>query len=114
MELKYLHVPVADLAATVAFYADVLGLEEAWREGEDTVAFWVPDRSVQLMLVEGGHATGPMYLVDDAAAWAAAHADVPVRVPRYDIPGGSVAGYGDPGGNVFYVYDQRHRAQPAS
>ena len=35
-----------------------------------------------------------------------------VLVPRYDIPGGSVAGYGDPDGNVFYVYDQRIRDQP--
>ena len=110
MELTYLHVPVADMAAAVAFYAETLGMEEAWREGEGTVAFWAPDRSVQLMLVQGGHEHGPMYLVDDAVAWAAEHGDVPVRVPRYDIPGGSVAGYGDPDGNVFYVYDQEDRA----
>lgn len=107
MELKYLHVPVTDMAAAVAFYAETLGMEEAWREGEGTVAFWAPGRSVQMMLVQGGHASGPMYLVDDAVAWAAAHDHVPVRVPRYDIPGGSVAGYGDPNGNVFYVYDQK-------
>lgn len=61
------------------------------------------------MLVEGGHAPGPMYLVDDADAWAAGHQHVAVRVPRYAIPGGSVAGYGDPDGNVFYVYDQKDR-----
>jgi len=109
MKLTYLHVPVPDLAAASAFYAETLGLEEAWREGTGTVAYWAPDRSVQLMLVEGGHVPGPMYLVDDEAAWAAAHDQVPVRVPRYAIPGGSVAGYGDPAGNVFYVYDQKDR-----
>ena len=97
------------MGAAVAFYAETLGMEEAWREGDRTVGFWAPDRSVQLMLVEGGHASGPMYLVKDAVAWAAAHEHVPVRVPRYDIPGGYVEGYGDPDGNVFYVYDQKDR-----
>ena len=109
MELKYLHVSVADMAAAVAFYAETLGMEEAWREGDGTVAFWAHDRSVQLMLVVGGHAPGPMYLVEDAVAWATAHEHVAVRVPRYAIPGGSVAGYRDPDGNVFYVYDQKDR-----
>ena len=109
MKLTYLHVPVSDMAAAVAFYGDALGMEEAWREGDRTVAYWVPDRSVQLMLVEGGHVPGPMYLVDDAAAWAASHHEAAVRVPRYAIPGGSVEGYGDPDGNVFYVYDQKDR-----
>src|SRR3712207_355566 len=109
MQLKYLHVPVSDLAAAVAFYGGTLGLEEAWREGDGTVAFWVPDRSVQLMLVVGGNAPGPMYLVEDADAWATAHDEVAVRVPGYAIPGGSVAGYGDPDGNAFYVYDQKYR-----
>lgn len=109
MELTYLYVPVSDLATACAFYGGELGLEEAWREGDGTVSFWGPDRTVQLMLDVGGHPGGPMYEVADAAAWAAQHPGVPVRVPRYDIPGGSVCGHEDPGGNVFYVFDQRLR-----
>jgi hypothetical protein len=46
-----------------------------------------------------------MYLVDDAATWASAHSQVPVRVPRYRIPGGAVAGFEDPSGNVFDQQD---------
>ncbi len=50
----------------MTFYRDVLGFEEAWREGEDTVSFYVPDSSAQIMLVTDGLPAGPMYLVADA------------------------------------------------
>ena len=109
MKLTFQYVPSPDLSAAVAFYGEVLGLDEAWREDDGTVAFWAPDRSVQLMVATTDQPAGPMYLVDDAAAWAAAHAGVPVRVPSYPIPGGTVAGFADPNGNVFYVFDQRQR-----
>lgn len=107
MELTFLYVPVSDLSAAVAFYGDTLGLEQVWRQGDSTVAFWAPDRSVQLMVDTEGWPPGPMYLVDDAAGWAAAHQQLPVRVPRYDIPGGAVVGFEDPSGNAFYVFDQQ-------
>ncbi len=106
MKLTYLYLPVEDLAEAEAFHRDQLRLEESWRQGDSTIAFWSPDRSVQLMLDTDGYPAGPMYEVDDVLAWQTAHEGVPVRVPRYDIPGGAVAGYGDPGGNVFYVFDQ--------
>ena len=60
----------------------------------------------QLMVDTDGYPSGTMYLVHDSAAWEAAHAQVPVRVPRFEIPGGAVVGFEDPGGNVFYVSDQ--------
>ncbi len=106
MKFVFLNQPVTDLDEAVTFYRDVLGFEEAWREGEDTVSFYVPDRSAQIMLVTDGLPAGPMYLVDDAQAWTAGHADLPVRVPRMEIPGGAVIGFDGPGGNVFYVFDQ--------
>lgn len=106
MKLVFINQPVPDLDEAVTFYRDVLGFEEAWREGADTVSFYVPDRSAQIMLVTDGQPAGPMYLVDDAAGWTAAHADLTVRVPRLEIPGGAVIGFEGPGGNIFYVFDQ--------
>ena len=106
MKLTFLVVPVPDLAAALPFYRDELGLDEAWREGDHTVAFQLPDSEVQLMVDdENSDPGGPMYLVDDLAAFMAAHPGLPVAVPRYEIPGGSVIGYRDPGGNAFYVFD---------
>ena len=106
MKLVYINQPVSDLQAAVGFYRDVLGFEEAWREGEGTVSFHVPGRFAQVMLVSDGLPPGPMYQVDDADGWVAAHPDVPVRVPRLAIPGGAVIGLEGPGGNLFYVFDQ--------
>lgn len=106
MELTFLYVPVTELAAAEAFYRDVLGLEEAWREGDGTVAFALPGSAVQVMVSTDPDPTGPMYLVDDVAAWQAEHSTVPVRVAQRQIPGGSVLGLADPAGNVFYVFDQ--------
>jgi hypothetical protein len=106
MKLTFLYQPVDDLAVAAAFHRDLLGLDEAWREGDDTIAFWLPDRSAQIMLSGTPQPAGPMYLVEDLAAWTAAHAGIPVAIERYDIPGGAVAGFAAPGGAVFYVFDQ--------
>lgn len=106
MELTFLYVPVTELAAAEAFYRDVLGLQEAWREGDGTVAFSLPGSSVQVIVSTDPDPAGPMYQVDDVAAWLAEHARLAVRVPRKEIPGGAVVGLADPAGNVFYVFDQ--------
>jgi catechol 2,3-dioxygenase-like lactoylglutathione lyase family enzyme len=58
---------VPDLAAALPFYRDTLGLDEAWREGKDTVAFYLPDRKAQIMVVANGDPAGPMYKVDSVA-----------------------------------------------
>lgn len=106
MKLVFLYHPVADLPDGVAFFRDRLGWQEAWRESDDTVAFWTPDRAAQVMVSLTDQPPGPMYLVESLPDWMAQNPDVAVVVPRYDIPGGSVAGFGSPGGNVFYVFDQ--------
>lgn len=106
MKLAFLFLPVTDLAAAEEFYRGRLGLDEAWREGDGTVAFASADGAVQLMVSTDPYPAGPMLEVDDAAAWEAAHDGIPVAVPRYAIPGGEVVGFSDPGGNVFYVFDQ--------
>lgn len=106
MKLTFLYVPVPDLEAAIPFYRDVLGLTEAWREGESTVAFALPDSDAQLMVDTDQDPAGPMYLVDRVDEWLAAHPDVDVRRPPIRIPDGSVATLADPVGNVFYVFDQ--------
>lgn len=42
--------PVTNLRAALALYRDRLGWQEAWREGEGTVALKLPGSDVQLML----------------------------------------------------------------
>ena len=49
-KLTFVYLPVADLAAARTFYRDQLGLEEAWREGDQSCAFKLPGTEVQLML----------------------------------------------------------------
>jgi catechol 2,3-dioxygenase-like lactoylglutathione lyase family enzyme len=106
VELTFILAPVPDLSAALPFYRDTLGLAEAWREGEDTVAFHLPDRTAQIMLVADGDPAGPMYKVDSVPAFFADRPEIKVVMPPRPIPGGSVAGFHDPAGNVAYVFDQ--------
>ncbi len=80
-----------DLAEAVPFHRDRLGFDEAWRKGDETAAFWLPDRSAQLM-VSTRQSAGPMYLVDSIDAQVRDHPDMVTAVEKFDIPGGSVAG----------------------
>lgn len=106
MKLTFLYSPVADLDAALTHYRDVLGFDETWREGDHTVAFAVPDSDVQIMVSIDTEPPGPMYLVDDAAAWVAAHPGLTPAAPLQEIPDGAVVRYTDPAGNPFYVFDQ--------
>ncbi|GAA4356477.1 VOC family protein [Angustibacter luteus] len=106
MKLAFVYAPVTDLDQGAAFYRDTLGWAEAWRDGDDTVAFAIPDSDVQVMVSTTPQEAGPMYLVDDVAEFLAAHADLPVVVDPFAIPDGQVAGVADPAGNVLYVFDQ--------
>lgn len=106
MKLTFIYQPVEDLLEGVAFHRDHLGFDEAWREEDDTVSFWLPDRSAQVMVSTEQQPAGPMYLVDSLDDWVRDHPDVPVPVERTEIPGGSMARFAAPGGNTFYVFDQ--------
>lgn len=106
MKLTFVYAPVPELAPALAYYRDTLGLDEAWREGDDTVAFVLPDSDVQIMVSVDTDPAGPMYLVDDAAAWVAAHPELTPESEVIDIPDGAVVRYADPAGNAFYVFDQ--------
>lgn len=109
MQLRFLYVPVDDLAEAVAFHDDVLGLVESWREGDDTVAFALPDSDVQVMVSTAPGAPGPMYEVDDLDAWLGSHATVALRGEVNEIPDGRMVELDGPDGNAFYVFDQPGR-----
>jgi hypothetical protein len=66
--------------------------DEAWRDGDDTVTFWLPDRSAQLMVSTTPQPAGPMYLLDSVDAWVQDHPDVATAVETFEIPGGSSYG----------------------
>ncbi|GAA2173050.1 hypothetical protein GCM10009846_13420 [Agrococcus versicolor] len=104
MQLSFLFQPVDDLAAAAAHYA-ALGWEEAWRQGDHTIALQCPGLDTQLMLDDepGWGGPGPMYLVDDVQAWLDAHPVAQVATRIADIPGGRVADIQAPG-HVYYVF----------
>ena len=81
-------------------------LDESWREGDHTVAFALPESDVQIMVSIDTDPPGPMYIVDDAAAWVAAHPELTPLSDVSEIPDGAVVRYADPAGNAFYVFDQ--------
>jgi len=107
MKPTFIYVPTEDLAATARFYSETLGLTESWREGDDTVAFALPDSDLELMVSTSPGAQGPMYLVPSVADWMGQHSELEIAVPLEDIPGGAVVGFTDPAGNAFYVFDQK-------
>jgi len=111
MKLTFLYQPVDDLAAAVAFYRDVMGLDEAWREGDTTAAFTLPGTEVELML-DTPPGDGPewkgggMYAVESVDKFLAEHPSVKQVGEIIDMPGGRGAAFLDPAGNTVHVFDQ--------
>lgn len=103
MRLTFYFQPVEDLAAAAQHYRD-LGWDEAWREGDHTIALQMPDVETQLMLddAEGFGGAGPMYLVDDLVSWLEEHAQLTAG-PVTEIPDGRVAQITGPG-HTYYVF----------
>lgn len=109
-KLSITYVPVRDLKSALKFYRDQLGLEEAWRMGDSTVAFKLPGTDIELMVdlfEEGAPDTvGPMFLIPSVDEFYAANQGTMefVRKPA-DIPPGRWATVKDPSGNCLYFYD---------
>jgi catechol 2,3-dioxygenase-like lactoylglutathione lyase family enzyme len=114
-KLEILYVPVRDLKSALAFYRDKMGLVEAWREGDGTVAFKLPDSDVELMidLVDEGSAetTGPMFILPSVDKFYQENQGNMefVRKPA-DIPPGRLATVKDPSGNLIYFIDLSKQA----
>lgn len=107
LPIAFLYLPTRDLDASLHLFRDVLGHDEVWREGEDTVALAVPGTDVALMLDRAGQGgPGPIFMADRVHDFLAEHPELePVSEPE-EIPGGALASFRDPAGNWFYVLDQ--------
>lgn len=108
MKLTFLYHPVTHLEDAVGFYRDVLGLDEAWRMGEETAAFALPDSDVQVMLdVSDSDAGGPcgFFEVDNVDAFYDAHRDsVKWTETPEDLPPIRCAAFTDPAGNLCRIF----------
>lgn len=107
MNLTFLYQPVSNLDEAVTFYRDVLGLDEAWREGDETAAFALPDTGIQLMLdASSANSGGPggFYEVENVDDFYAARRDSAKWVtPPEDLPPIRYAAFTDPAGNLFRI-----------
>jgi catechol 2,3-dioxygenase-like lactoylglutathione lyase family enzyme len=113
MKLTFLYQPVDDLNAAVAFYRDVLGFDEAWREGESTVAFTLPGSDVEVMLDVPAsdrpqNRAGGFYIVDSVDKFVAEHPSINYVSEVVDIPGGHAVTFHDPAGNAVHLADQEN------
>jgi hypothetical protein len=109
MKLEFLYTPVRDLKPALALYRDSLGWEEAWREGDTTVALKMPGSDVQLMLDahEPNGGPGPIFIVESVHDFHAQRpAALAIREEPSEIPGGFMVTNEDPSGNPMYVMDQ--------
>jgi hypothetical protein len=107
MKLEFVYTPVAKIDEALALYRDGLGLTEAWREGENTVALDLPDSDVKLMLdvADASARPGPLFVVHSVAGFRDEHPSLSYT-ESLEIPGGWLTSFSDPWSNVVYVMDQ--------
>jgi catechol 2,3-dioxygenase-like lactoylglutathione lyase family enzyme len=110
LPFAFFYLPTPNLEGSLHWYRDILGHDELWREGADTVGLAVPGSDIGLMLdrvadaADGG--PGPMFIADDVDGFLAEHPDVKPVTDPVSIPDGKLASFRDPAGNWFYVLDQ--------
>lgn len=108
MKLSFLYHPVIDLKESLIFYRDVLGFEEAWREGNHTVALSIPNTEQRIMLEadEQDLGAGGVFLVDSVDEFYKEHQSKVEFVKKpIDIPPGRYAIYLDDSGNPIRIID---------
>jgi catechol 2,3-dioxygenase-like lactoylglutathione lyase family enzyme len=107
MKLTFLYQPVRDIKESAAFYRG-LGLDEAWREGDTTVAFKLPGSPVELMLDTATGESGPggFFEVESVDKFIADRQDLNWSGEVIDMPGGRAAAFRDPSGNWIHLFDQ--------
>ncbi|GAA0381814.1 VOC family protein [Bacillus horti] len=109
MKLVFLYHPVKNLKEALVYYREVLGFEEAWREGDHTIAIHLPDSDVQVMLEHDeieNLSAGGVFLVDSVDEFFAEKKEsVEFIKDPFDIPPGRYAIFKDNSGNPIRVID---------
>lgn len=108
MKLAFMYYPVKDLKETLQFYREVLGFEEAWREGEHTAALKLPDSDVRIMIEDEdeGLPAGGVFLLESVDAFFEENKQKVKFVKEpYDIPPGRYAIFTDNSGNPIRILD---------
>lgn len=116
LEIAYININVTDFAAAVAFYSQVLGLQQEFADESFGYASYAagpirlgvaridPQDEEQRQLV--GRHTGVGFSVEDLAA---AHQELAEKGVRFTMEpqkqpwGGFMALFADPEGNIFYL-----------
>lgn len=108
MKLSFLCHPTKDLKKSLSFYREQLGLEEAWREGDHTVALHLKGNSeVQLMIeIDEGVPAGGVFIVEDVNKFYEENRLTLnfIKEPC-DIPPGRYAIFNDIDGNSLRIID---------
>ncbi|MFS0780597.1 VOC family protein [Bacillus sp. 1P06AnD] len=113
MKLAFLCHPVERLQESLSFYRDELGFEEAWREGDHTIALKLPGSEVQLMIEDDGEgvAAGGTFIVDSVDEFYRINKENFdfLKLPC-DIPPGRYAIFQDASGNPIRILDMSNEA----
>jgi len=108
LKLVFLYQPVSNIKEALTYYRDVLGFEEAWREGEETIGMHLPNSDVRLMIEDEneGLPGGGIFLVDSVDEFYEEKKEKVhfIREP-FDIPPGRYAIFTDNSGNPIRIID---------
>lgn len=108
MKLVFLYHPVKNLKESLTFYREKLGFEEAWREGDHTVALKLPNSEIQLMIEDDEQelSAGGVFLVNSVDGIYNENKDTLefIKGP-VDVPPGRYAIYKDNSGNLLRIID---------
>ncbi len=114
MHLTLIYVPSKDAAVSARFYRETLGWQEAWREGETTIALTIPGSDIQLMLDEDEtepRQTGPMFKVEDVIDFYRRNqGNLEFLSAPKDIPPGKYVAFRDVDGYAIRLYDETHQS----
>lgn len=89
-----------------------MGWTEAWREGNDTVCFLIPQSETRLLIERDENPkSGGLFEVENVDQFYAENREKLnfIEEPR-DIPPGRYAAFQDPAGNVARILDFSHEA----
>ncbi|MEH7111417.1 VOC family protein [Neobacillus niacini] len=108
MKLVFLYHPVDNIKESLTYYRDTLGFEEAWREGEHTVALHIPNSEVRLLIEDDEKelGAGGVFLVESVDQFFNEKKEVLEFVKEpIDIPPGRYAIYKDNSGIAIRIID---------